>query len=376
LSQDFRRRPLLVFWETTRACSLNCSHCRASAIPRPLPGELTSAEGRDLVRQLAEFGPPNPVLVLTGGDCLERSDIFELAELAAEHRIPTAMAPSVTPRLDRAAFIRMRAAGVKAISLSLDGATAETHERIRGIPGHFAATIQAIRDAVASGLRVQINTAVMRENREELPEIAELLAGLGAHIWEVFFLVVTGRAAAGSELSPDQCEEVCHLLFDASRYGFVVRTVEAPFFRRVAAWRRELPSQDPQVVAQTFELGDWYARSAARLRLLLGEPIHRPAAQSLSTRDGSGILFIAHDGDVYPAGFLPVALSNVRERPLVDLYRTHRLLRAIRDAKFSGRCGVCPYQQLCGGSRSRAFASSGDPLGEDPACAYLPAQGS
>jgi AdoMet-dependent heme synthase len=372
LSLDFSRRPLLVFWETTRACGLACRHCRASALPHPLPGELTAAEGRDLVRQVAAFGRPHPVLVLTGGDCLARPDIFELAGLAAELGIHPAMSPSVTPRLEPASFRRMREAGVSVVSISLDGAQASTHERIRGIDGHFGSTIAAIRGAVAAGLKVQVNTAVMRDNLEQLPEVAALLVTLGVNIWEVFFLVVTGRAAEEAQVSASECEDACHLLYDASGYGFVVRTVEAPFFRRVAAWRRDRGPLGPVAVTRTFGLGDYYRRSALRLRSLLGEPIHRPAAQTVSTRDGSGIVFIAHNGDVYPAGFLPLPLGNVRERPLAEIYRDHELLRAIRNGDFHGRCAVCAYRQLCGGSRARAYASTGDPLGEDPACSYRP----
>jgi radical SAM protein len=373
MSLDFSQRPLLVFWETTRACGLACQHCRASAIPYALPGELSTAEGHDLIRQVAAFGRPQPVLVLTGGDCLARPDIFELAGHAASLGVHVAMSPSVTPNLGPAAFRRMREAGVRAVSISLDGAQPITHERIRGISGHFAATLAAIQAATAAGLRVQVNTTVMRDNVEELPELAALLSSHGVDIWEVFFLIVTGRAAREAELSAAECEEVCHLLYDASSYGFVVRTVEAPFFRRVAAWRREQGPIGPVAVARKFGLGLHYLDSARRLRALLGEPRQRAAAHTLSTRDGSGIVFIAHDGDVYPAGFLPLPVGNVRQLPLAELYRESKLLKAIRGGDFGGRCGVCEYRQLCGGSRARAFASAGDPMAEDPACSYLPA---
>ena len=376
MSLDFSKRPILVFWETTRACALKCRHCRASAMPDPLPGELDTTEGRSLVEQVAAFGRPHPILVFTGGDCLARPDLFELVRYARSLGVPAALSPSVTPRLDARAFLEMSEAGVAAVSISLDGARASTHEHVRGIPGHFAATVEAIRMAVSAGLRVQVNTAVMRENIHELPELAALLHDLGVHIWEVFFLVVTGRAAGDSQLSAAESEEVCHLLFDASGYGLLVRTVEAPFFRRVAAWRRERPDLEPQEVAAAFGLGPGYPRAVGRLRELLGPPIHAPAAQTVATRDGSGIMFVAHDGDVYPAGFMPLPLGNVRERPLMELYREDPLLRAIRAARFTGRCGDCEYRHLCGGSRSRALASSGDPLGEDPACAYRPVVGS
>ena len=370
LSLDFGARPILVFWETTRACALRCRHCRASAMPHPLPGQLDTAEGLALIDQVAAFGRPHPVLILTGGDCLARPDLYELAAHARSRGVHVALSPSVTPSLDAGAHARMAEVGVRALSISLDGARAETHEAVRGIPGHFQATLDAIRAAVAAGFRVQVNTTAMAGNAEELPEVAALVSELGVAIWEVFFLVVTGRAGDALELTPEQCEAVCHLLYDAGGYGFVVRTVEGPFFRRVAACRRDAGELGPVAVAERFGLDLLYLRSAQRLRALLGPPVQPRGAQTLATRDGSGILFVAHDGDIYPAGFLPIPLGNVRERPLVDVYRDHPLLRALRAADFGGRCGACDFRDLCGGSRSRAFAATGDPLGEDPACAY------
>lgn len=366
MSVDFARRPMLVFWETTRACALACRHCRASATPRALPGELTHAEGMDLIDQVAGFGRPYPILVLTGGDCLLRPDLFSLVEHATSLGIPTALSPSVTPSLTPAAIERIAASGVRAVSISLDGATPATHEGVRGIDGLFAPTVAAIRDLAAAGLTVQVNTTVMRSTVDELADVAAIVRDAGAHIWEVFFLVQVGRGSALGELTPPENEDVCHLLYDASRHGFIVRTVEAPFFRRVVAARRAGgPASD----------GALYHRLSARLRELLGEPADdvRPSAHTAATRDGKGIVFVAHDGEVYPAGFLPLGLGSVREQPLAEIYRDHPQLLAIRAARFAGRCGRCEYADLCGGSRARAHAASGDVLGEDPACAYRPA---
>lgn len=364
---NFERRPILVFWETTRSCLLSCLHCRASAIPEPLPGELTTEEGMRLVREVRAFGPPPPVLIFTGGDPFMRWDVFGLAGLARSLGIPVGFAPSVTPLLTEDAMDRMRELGVKTVSISLDGASPVTHEGTRGVAGHFDKTTGAIGRLVERGFTVQVNTTVMRSNVEDLADVAALVASLGAHIWEVFFLVRVGRGAELEELAPLQNEDVAHFLFDASRYGFIVRTVEGPFFRRVVAWRRELPPD----VDPAERLGPLYRRLRSRLRERLGEPGASPRAQSAGTRDGKGVLFVAHNGDVYPSGFLPLALGNVRHRSLVDIYRLHPLLQAIRRADFAGRCGVCEFKDACGGSRARATAVLGDPLGEDPACAYL-----
>ena len=360
---SFAKRPMLVFWETTRACQLACRHCRASAMPQPLPGELSHEQGRDLIAQVAEFGRPYPILVLTGGDCLLRPDLFDLVEDGVARGIRVCLSPSVTPVLTPEMIDRIAASGVKAVSISLDGANPTTHDGVRGIPGHFDATMRCIRAFVDTGLTVQVNTTVMRANADELADVAASVARSGVHIWEVFFLVQMGRGEAVAALTPEEHEDVCHFLYDASHYGFVVRTVEAPFFRRVVALRNNgEPAPDHTL----------YRELLSRLTRQLGAARGRKRAHTAATRDGKGILFVAYDGEIYPAGFLPLQLGNIRDQSLTAIYRDNPLLRSIRAARFAGRCGRCEYADLCGGSRARAFAASGDPLGEDPACPYEP----
>ena len=359
---DYAQRPMLVFWETTRACQLACRHCRANAQPQAMPGELSHEEGLAFIDSLADFGRPHPILVLTGGDCLLRSDIWELVDRATSLGIPTALSPSVTPMLTPEAIERMVTSGIKAVSLSLDGATAATHEGVRGIPGHFPATVKAIRALVDAGLTVQVNTTVMASNVHEMPAVAALLGAMGVDVWEVFFLVHVGRGVATGALDPAEHEDVCHFLYDASQYGFIVRTVEAPFFRRVVTERRAGGATPDTAL---------YLELSTNLHTLMGPGTHRPSAHTAATRDGKGIVFVAHDGDVYPAGFLPLRLGNVRESSLADIYRDHPDLHDVRAANFHGRCGACDFSDLCGGSRARAWAATGDLLAEDPACAYL-----
>ena len=235
---DYSRRPMLVFWEVTRACLLACRHCRASAARDPLPGELSSDEGRALIDQVAAFGRPYPILVLTGGDCLLRSDVFEMVAYADSLGVPVAMSPSVTPMLTprRSAGWSRRGEGRLAQPRRRDAGHARRRPRhpraLRPRPSRRSARL------VDAGLKVQINTTVMRANLDELPDIAALMAETGVAIWEVFFLVHVGRGEATGAITPAEHEDVCHFLYDASHYGFTVRTVEAPFFRRVVVQRR------------------------------------------------------------------------------------------------------------------------------------------
>jgi AdoMet-dependent heme synthase len=365
-SVDFARRPMLVFWETTRACLLACRHCRANATTQAPPGELSTQEGFALIDQVAGFGRPYPILVLTGGDCLLRADLFDLVGYAVSLGIPVCLSPSVTPLLDPAMIDRIARSGIRAVSVSLDGCRGQTHDGVRGIAGHFEMTITAIARLAAAGITAQVNTTVMDHNVDDLPGVAALLARAGARIWEVFFLVQVGRGTAAAPLSPTGHEDVCHFLYDASAYGFIVRTVEAPFFRRVVTARRAgAPAPDSPL----------YRRLTAQLTSLLGPPAGHPSAHTAPTRDGKGIVFVAHDGQVHPAGFLPLDLGSIRIRPLRDIYRDDPLLTSIRAARFSGHCGTCEFADLCGGSRARAYAASGDPLGPDPACPYQPDTG-
>ena len=361
------RSPLLVFYETTRACLLACRHCRAEAMPWASPGQLSTDEAKRFFEDLLGFGSHPPVLILTGGDPLMRPDIFELCSYASSLGITVALSPSVTPALTTANVRRLKDSGVASVSISLDGATAATHENVRQVAGHFAQTMDAVSMLVGEGMTVQINTTVMKINAGELDAVAAVVKELRAAIWEVFFLIAIGRGTGLEALGAAGNEDVCHFLYDASCYGFTVRTVEAPFFRRIAAQRRRGGAADG---------GPLYRRLARGLRDRLGEPTEQPRAQTAGTRDGKGIVFVSHEGDVYPAGFLPLPMGRVPSESIVDVYRHHPTFVSLRRGDFTGRCGRCEFKDLCGGSRARAFAASGDALAEDPGCSYEPLVGS
>ena len=363
MQRRFNDRPLLVFWEMTKACDLACAHCRADAQRDPSPCELSTDEGRRLIDELAELASPRPILILTGGDCLKRDDLLDLIDYARSHSVPVALAPSVTPLLTPERMRELREHGIKTVSISLDGMDAATHDAVRGVAGHFDNTMTTLHQLKDAGFTVQINTTVMARNVEQMADIAQLLHQHHIDIWEVFFLISTGRGTDVNASTPQQNEDICNFLVDASRYGFTVRSVEGPFLRRVNQQRHEGVQGPPT--------SDLYSRLRSRLRGLLGDPTHDVCAPSAATRDGNGIVFIGATGDVYPSGFLPLALGNLRRSSLIALYRDTPLMRAIRDAAFLGVCGDCTFRQLCGGSRSRAFATTGDALASDPACVLV-----
>lgn len=362
---DPDQRPFLVIWEVTRACDLACVHCRAEAMPERHPFELSTDEGRALLEQIASFGRPAPLTVLTGGDPFVRPDLPELVAYGRELGLSVALSPSVTPRLTREVLVELRAAGAKAVSLSLDGSTPSLHDGFRGVDGVFDATMDAARWVRELGMRLQLNTTVTATTVHDLTEVLRLVDRLEAFLWSLFFLVGTGRGRDLQPLGATDTEAVLHFLVDASRH-VPVKTTEAPHYRRVVA-QRHAGGRPPT--------GGLYAELAARLQGL-GPELRRSDRHLRPPMDvnaGRGFVFVSHVGVVHPSGFLPLSAGSVREHPLPELYRSSPLLRSLRDPdRLGGICGRCGFREICGGSRSRAFAATGDPLAAEPTCVYRP----
>ena len=367
LGKLFSEKPVLVFWEMTRACLLSCVHCRASAIKEPLPGELTLEEGIQLIDQVASFGKPSPTIIFTGGDPLLRKDLFELLSYATKTGVRFAVSPAATELLSYDALKRMKEAGATSISLSLDGALAETHDSIRGEVGTYDRTIQAMKDAVSLGLNPQINTAIMERNYSELPQLFHLIKGIGVRTWELFFLVRVGRGSDVDDLTPEECESVCNFLYDASSYGVIIRCVEAPFIRRGAMQRLQ--------TGDYWKQEDYLALRAGLLKAE-GQPTGHSTLNPRGTLDGDGIIFVGYDGKIHPGGLVPVEIGNVKNDSLVKVYRENELLRDVRMRRMRGPCSVCEFREVCGGSRARAYSFFGDPLSSDPACLHAAIRGS
>ena len=363
---DFDQTPFIVIWETTQACDLACVHCRAKAQPLPLPGELTHEEGLALIGEIAAMGAR--VLVLSGGDPLKRPDLLELVRHGKAQGLRMATIPAATPLLTREVVQALKGAGLDQMALSLDASTPTAHDRFRGVEGAFQKTLEAIQWAHTVQLPVQINTVMSQHNLEDVDRLIEFVQQLGIVFWEVFFLVPVGRGAQVPGLSAQQCEQVFARVYEvARRVPFIVKVTEAPHFRRYYYEQRlrELGVDPAQLAWNGGEL-------PPELRQLEG-PRGSIGQAPQAVNAGKGFVFVAYNGEVYPSGFLPLPAGNIRNAPLGAIYRTSPFLQALRDpSRLKGRCGACEYRAICGGSRSRAYAVTGDYLAEEPYCVYQP----
>jgi len=369
---DLNQRPFIIIWEATQACALACKHCRATAVPHRDSRELSTAQACELMDQVLEFGSPPPFFVITGGDPFMRPDLFDLVAHGAAIGLPVAVSPSGTPALNRDNLARLRDAGAHAISLSVDGATAATHDAFRGVPGSFDLTLRGWQEARELGLRVQINTTATPQNLHELPAILDTITRRGVMTWSMFFLVPTGRGAALQQFSVQQAEDVLNFCYEADKV-VSLKTTEAPAFRRVCIQRTICEEQGLDPVT-TLRLGPDYRALTAQLADLGlqpdGQQLRRPPLPINAAR---GFVFVSHTGEVFPSGFLPRSAGDVHSIPLAQIYRDSNLFTTLRDPdRPAGRCGRCEFRTVCGGSRPRAYGATADLLADDPLCGYEP----
>lgn len=351
---DFNRTPFLVIWEVTRACALACVHCRADAIHRRDPVELTTQEGFDLIDQVRAFDPRPPLFVITGGDPMRRPDLAELVRYAADAGLTVALTPSGTAAATPARLAALKAAGLSRVAVSLDGPDPQTHDAFRRVRGSYAWTMRIIDATRDLGLPLQINTTISRMTLPSLEAMATRVAELPLTLWALFFLIQTGRGSTLEQITAEDCERVLNYLYDLSLTSpFGIKTTEAPHFQRIV-WQREHARRD----------ADAPAHAVHRRRQL-----RAPRAVS----DGNGFVFVDHLGNICPSGFLPTPRGNVRTDSLAEVYRTNELfVRLRRSSALLGKCGRCQFRDICGGSRSRAFAATGAVMASDPLCAYEP----
>lgn len=361
--RDFNKDPFIVIWELTRACQLKCLHCRAEAQYRRDPRELSFGEGMALIDQIREMN--NPMLVFTGGDPLMRQDVFDIAEYAVKKGVRVSMTPSATPNVTKEAIEKAKQVGLARWAFSLDGPNAEIHDHFRGTSGSYDLTIERIKYLHELEIPVQINTVISRYNIDYLEEMAQVVEELKCVLWSVFFLVPTGRGQEKDMISPVEHEKVFTWLYNLSKkVSFDIKTTAAQHYRRVVIQQKMKEAKDQNEDIQYLD--------ALTQQGLTGS-IDGLGRAPKGVNDGNGFVFISHVGDVYPSGLLPVKAGNVREQPLAEIYRESPIFKDLRNPdKYKGKCGQCEFRYVCGGSRSRAFAMTGDYMESEPFCVYIP----
>jgi radical SAM protein with 4Fe4S-binding SPASM domain len=339
VSQTHDVAPRVIAWESTRACNFACVHCRAQAQKEADPKQLTTQEALGLVDQIAEFA--RPVFIISGGDPLQRKDIFEVASHASSRGLRVVMSPSGS-NLTKDAFERMKASGVRMISLSLDGSTPEIHDNFRQVPGAFELAMKNMGLARQKAFPFRVNTTVTQHNLSDIFNIQKVAAEAGAGEWDVFMLVPTGRGKVKMEITPDQYEETTQSIYKASLTSQIpIKMTCAPQYTRVIAQQQKKSGQ---------------AHAGGR-----------------GCMAGNGFCFVSHIGEVYGCGFLPVPAGDIRQQRLKQIYQQSSLFVQLRNHEsLKGKCGRCEYQVVCGGCRARALSIHNNYLEEEPYCIYKP----
>ncbi len=362
---DFNQQPLLLIWETTRSCALACRHCRAEAIDQRDPGELTTDEGKRLLDDTREMG--TPLVIFTGGDPLQRDDLEELIRYGKSIGLRCGTIPATTDRLTQERVESLKAAGLDQMAISIDGSTPEKHDGFRGVPGSFEKAMQAAEWAHACELPLQVNTVFAGWNENDFDAMAKLVTDLKIVFWEVFFLVPTGRGKVMGNCMTEQYEALFAKLYDLSkRADFIIKVTEAPHYRVYVARQERAAARTAE---ETDALHHHHGHKA------IGSAHHGQAGRAkralMGVNAGKGFCFVDHTGNVCPSGFLDEKCGNVRETSVIDIYRNHPVFCQLRDVSLlKGVCGRCRHAELCGGSRARAWAMTGDMLAEEPFCSY------
>ncbi len=339
----------LVAWETTRNCNLACIHCRASATTGPHSGELDTQASFRLLDQIAEVG--NPIIILTGGEPLLRADIFDIAQYGTDKGLRMVMAVNGT-LITKTIAQKLAAAGIQRISVSIDGATAESHDSFRKVDGAFEGTLHGIQLMKDAGIEFQINTTITKTNLNEIPAIQQLAVDVGAVAHHIFLLVPTGRGKyiVDQEINAAEYEKTLNWFYDQSQCTpLQLKATCAPHYYRIL--RQRAREEGKTISFETHGLD-------AVTRGCLG---------------GIGFCFISHRGIVQPCGYLDLNCGDVRQTSFADIWNHSKIFSSLRNFdNLEGKCGYCEYKKVCGGCRARAYEASGDYLAEEPLCSYQP----
>ncbi len=361
---------------------LACKHCRAKAMRKRHKDELTTDEAFGVVEQIAEFGKPYPLVVFTGGDPLMRDDIFDIVEYATSKGMRTAIAFSGTELATAERLGKLMDAGISRIAISLDGSNARIHDYFRGITGTFETSLEILEMAREMGISRQINTTVTKFNIDDLPNIARIGIENEIALWDVFFVVPTGRAKKEFMPNAREFEDILNWLYDLSkRTPLNVKSSAATHLRRVE-YMRDNGIYDIQHGELYFRLLDAIKDFPEGEKKDIVAGAHRRSmardgiSRMMGITDGRGMFFISHVGEVYPSGFLPLIAGNVRESTLREIYLNSKIFVELKNPdNLKGKCGRCEYRYICGGSRARAYAMTGDYLSAEPNCIYQPKGG-
>jgi radical SAM protein with 4Fe4S-binding SPASM domain len=381
----------LIFWEVTKGCNLRCIHCRASATELSSPSDLSTKNALRIIDQIAAAA--NPILVLSGGEPLFRSDIFQLARYGTDKGLRVALATNGTLVTKEVARMIVDA-GVKRVSISLDGADSLTHDTFRGIPGAFDAAVYGLRNLKARGMSVQINMTIARHNARQLPQVLELAKSLGADALHTFLLVPVGCGvdiAAEQMVPPEEYEEMLNWFYDKSLEGGIeLKATCAPHYFRVVRQRRvaERHSAEAAATAKASDptsIGPTDMIMPGSTGILLkpqgGKPAashpgghpHDMSAMTKGCLAGTGVCFISHEGEVFPCGYLPVIAGDLRKQSFTEIWEHAEVFQQLRETdNLKGKCGCCEFRNICMGCRARAYAATGDFLDEEPFCVYQP----
>jgi len=333
-------------WEVTRRCNLACVHCRAGAEDQVYPGEMDTDQARAFLTDLAEWA--KPIVILTGGEPLLRDDIFEIAAHGTDLGLRMVMAPNGTLLTDELA-VKAVESGIARISVSLDGATARSHDAFRAQEGAFAGALAGIEAAKRAGLEFQVNTTITPQNLKEMEDIHHLVKDLGAAAHHVFLLVPTGRGRRLAGLEALEYEQTLNWFYDQRAPDIHLKATCAPHYYRIL--RQRAKEEGTKV---TFES-------------------HGLEAVTRGCLGGIGFAFLSHVGQVQPCGYLELSAGNIKDKPFREIWETSPLFKDLRDfSKYEGKCGECEYIRVCGGCRARAHAATGNYLAEEPLCTYRP----
>ena len=385
--------PRLIFWEVTKGCNLRCIHCRATATELMSPADLPTSKALNIISEIADFG--SPILVLSGGEPLYRQDIFELAEYATSRGLRTALATNGT-LVTKDVAEKIRKAGIKRVSISLDGSDAITHDTFRGIPGAFEAAVYGMRNLQELGVSVQINTTIARHNAHQLPDVLELARRLGADALHTFLLVPVGCGvdiAAEQMVPPEEYERMLNWFYDQSLSGDIeLKATCAPHYFRVQRQRRaadRMAGREPAAppVSHPHGIGPTDMTMPGSTGISLkpnggppvghsGHPGGHPSDMNAMTKGclaGTGVCFISHEGEVFPCGYLPAIAGDLRKQSFAEIWNDSAVFGQLRDDdNLKGKCGCCEFRHVCMGCRARAYAATGDFLAEEPFCVYEP----